>query len=292
MANRMLIAILLGQMISTSALASSVAYSRVKARGIAAHVVTVNLADAETRVSVALASGGMGKSESFKSMVRRAHPRAAITGTFFDTHTLIPTGDIAVFGNVVHTGCIGAALCIDAHNKASVVSLSAGRKQNWAGYETVLCCGPVLVSRGKASVCLSRDGFGRSLRAPATRTAVGITRAGKLLLVAVNRKTSLGRVAKVMLSLGAVDALSLDGGSSTGFYSDGRYLANPHRKLTNLLVVYSKSSDYERAKGALVPVSLLPRVAIKPLELVGSALTAAAAMPVADAGISEATALR
>ncbi len=284
MAKRMLlIAILLGQIISTSALGSSVAYSRVKACGTAAHVVTVNLADSETRVSVALSGGGVGKSESFKSMVNRTHPKAAITGTFFDTRSLIPTGDIAVFGSVVHTGCIGAALCIDRNNKASVVPLSAGRKQNWAGYETVLCCGPVLVSHGKASVCLERDGFGRSLRAPATRTAVGITRAGKLLLVAINRKTSLSKMANVMVSLGAVDALSLDGGSSTGFYANGCFFANPPRRLTNVLVVYSKSADYKRARSALVPAPWAPKVAAKPLTLIGSALTAAAAMPIIEA---------
>jgi len=286
MANRMLIAVVLGQTLSTSVSGSSVAYSWVKTCGTAAHVVTVNLADAETRVSVALAHGGKGEGESFKSIVNRARPKAAITGTFFDTRTLIPTGDIAVFGSVVHTGCIGAALCIDPNNRASIVSMPTGRKSNWAGYETVLCGGPMLVMRGKPSVSLERDGFGRSLRMPATRTAVGITRAGKLLLVAINRKTSLSKMANVMASLGAVDALSLDGGSSTGFYADGRYFANPPRRLTNVLVVYSKSADYERAATALVPSAWRPKVAIKPLELVGSALTAAAAMPSADGAVS------
>lgn len=292
MANKMLIAVILGQILSTSTLASSVAYSRVNACGIAAHVATVNLADGDIRVSVALAGGGPGKGESFKSIVTRSNPCAAITGTFFDTRTLIPTGDIVVFGQVVHTGCVGSALCIDVHNRASIVPLSSGRKQNWAGYETVLCCGPSLVSRGKMSVCLSREGFGRSLCAPATRTAVGITRAGKLLLVAVNRKTTLSTVARLLLSLGAVDALSLDGGSSTGFYADGHFHANPPRKLTNLLVVYAKSSDCERARSALVPAPWLPKAAINPLSLVGSALTATAAMPFADARASEISALR
>ena len=60
-----------------------------------------------------------------------------------------------------------------------------------------------------------------------------------------------------MVKLGAVDALTLDGGSSTGFYGGGSYRANPTRKLTNLLVVYSKSADYNNAKTALVPASVL-----------------------------------
>lgn len=264
MMKRLLIAILLGHLVSSMASASSVTYAVVKSGRIAAHVVTVNLADADTRVTVAFARGGLGKGESFKSIVKRSRPAAAITGTFFDTKTLIPTGDIAVFGKVVHKGCVGSALCIDSQNKAVVVPLTKGRKQGWGAYETVLCCGPSLISRGRISISLRREGFGNSLTSPATRTAVGITRSGKLLLVAVNRKTSFHAVARLMLSLGALEALSLDGGSSTGFYANGRYMAAPGRRLTNLLVVYRTFADYAYARDALVPSSMLPKPTADP----------------------------
>ncbi len=263
MIKRMLIAILLGYLVSSAAQASSVSYEVVKSGRIAAHVVTVSLADPETRVTVALARGGVGKGESFKSIVKRSRPVAAITGTFYDTKTMIPTGDIAVFGTVVHTGCVGSALCIDSQNKAVVVPLRKGRAEGWGAYETVLGCGPSLVTNGAISVALSKEGFGSSLTAPATRTAVGITRAGKLLLVAVNRKTSLHAVARLMKSLGAVDALSLDGGSSTGFYANGRFIASPSRQMTNLLVVYKSFSDYAYARDQLVPPALLDKQAAR-----------------------------
>ena len=291
MASKALIAILLGSIISASASASRVCYGTVTSGRTYAHVVTVNLTDPQTSVTVALARGGLGKSESFKSIVSRTHPAAAITGTFFDTRTLIPTGDIAVFGKIVHTGCIGSALCIDSNNKAVIVPMLVGRKQGWVGYETVLCCGPALVSKGSMAVSVHHEGFGRSLYAPANRTAVGITRAGKLVLVAVKAKTTLYRVAKLMLALGAREALSLDGGSSTGFYADGRFIANPARKLTNLLVVYSRSSDYTNAKVALVPASLMPKMAVKPQEPAFPTITAAAATPVSDAAILQPTEL-
>lgn len=286
MANKVLIAILLGNIIVGSASASSVAYSKAMIGRMSAQVVTVNLADAETRVTVALARGGLGKSESFKSIVNRTHPTAAITGTFFDTRSMIPTGDIAVFGRVVHTGCIGAALCIDSNNRAAVVPLSVGRKSGWAGYETVICCGPKLVSRGASSVSLRRDGFGSSLCAPATRTAVGITRTGKLLLVALNKKTSIHCIANVMVALGATEALALDGGSSTGFYAHGKFAANPVRRLTNLLVVYSKSSDYQNAKFALVPASMLPKISAEHKEQADRTIATAIA-PMLDVEISQ-----
>jgi exopolysaccharide biosynthesis protein len=241
---------------STALAASSIQYTRVAAAGTLAHVVTVDLHDPNVRVSVSLASGGRGKAETFRSMMKRTQPKAAITGTFFDTRTLIPTGDIAVFGTLVSPGCIGSALCIDTSNKASVVSLNAGRVSKWTGYETVLCAGPTLVSEGKTALALRHEGFRRSLLSPSRRTAVGLTKAGKLLLVAINRKASLYTLAKLMVKLNATDALCLDGGSSTAFYHNGCYLAVPGRTLTNCLVVYSTPNEYQKAKTALAPAKL------------------------------------
>ncbi|MCL5104069.1 MAG: phosphodiester glycosidase family protein [Armatimonadetes bacterium] len=242
-------------MLAGACSASSIAYSKVKVGRTVAHVVTADLTNREVRVSVELARGGAGRQEPFKSMIGRARPAAAITGTFFDTRTLIPTGDIAVFGTVVHFGCIGSALCIDSNNVPTMVPLRAGRQCRWMGYETVLCAGPTLISQGRTAIALKREGFRRSLCAPARRTAVGITRSGKLLIVAVNRRASLHEVARLMLKLNAKDAVCLDGGSSTAFYYQGRYFATPGRRLTNCLVVYSSTSNYNAAKTALAPAS-------------------------------------
>lgn len=254
--------------ICSGTLASNIAYERITAAGIAAHVITINLADPSVRVTVALSRKGSGSSESFKSMMARAHPAAAITGTFFCTRSLIPTGDIAMYGTVVHTGCIGSALCIDTNNNASIVPLAEGRKNKWLGYETVMCAGPTLISNGRVSIDLKREGFSRGLATPTQRTAVGITKAGKLVIVAVNRKASFGAVARLMLKLGTKDALSLDGGSSTALYYQGRFFARPLRKLTNCLVAYSTTEKYTQAKAALAPAKLFSRpqkvVAAKP----------------------------
>lgn len=235
--------------------ASSIAYSRVKAGKSVAHVVTADLNNPQVKVTVALAKGGTGSQEQFKSMVSRTRPVAAITGTFFDTKTLMPTGDIAVFGTLLHSGCIGSALCIDSGNKARIISLKEGRKNGWLDYETVMCAGPTLVRQGKVSISLKAEGFRNSLTAPARRTAVGISKAGKLLLVTINRDTSLHDIARVLVGLGAVDALCLDGGSSTALYCSGNYIAVPGRQLTNCLVVYSGEDAYYAAKPALAPAS-------------------------------------
>lgn len=247
---------LLGLFSSAAPCSPGIAYCKVKAGGAVFHTVTIDLANPNIKVSVALAKGGAGRSESFKSIVKRTHPITAITGTFFDTKTLMPTGDIALFGKIVHRGCIGSALCVDSNNKAAIVSLSNGRKTHWNGYETVLCAGPTLLSNSKIAIALKHEGFRRSLHSLSSRTAVGVTGAGKLLLVAVNRPVSLYSVAKLMLKMGVVDAVCLDGGSSTALFHSARYLAVPTRQLTNLLVVYDSAEEYETARSALAPAEL------------------------------------
>lgn len=262
--------------------ASSIAYSRANACGISAHVVTVNLADSDVRVTVALARGGAGRAETFKSMVSRVRPVAAITGTFFDTRTLIPTGDIALFGTVVHSGCIGSALCVDSENRASIVPLKEGRKTGWSGYETVLCAGPTLIAEGKVAIAMKHEGFRAVAMHGKRRTAVGITHAGKLVLVCVNRNTSLYKTAKLMLTLGVESAVCLDGGSSSALYHNGRYLAAPGRTLTNCLVVYKTPHDYARAKTELAPARLFAKSEPKPTADALASLTPAMLLPPKD----------
>jgi len=243
-----------------SCLASSVAHSKVKVGRTVAHVVTIDLNDPEVKVSVALARGGAGRQEAFKSIVGRTRPTAAMTGTFFDTRTLMPTGDIAVSGTVVHSGVIGSALCIDSDNKASIIGFKDGRSRAWKGWETVLCAGPRLVKNGRVRIVLRREGFRASLSTPARRTGVGITRSGKLLLVVINRPASLRDIARVFVSRGAVDALCLDGGSSTALYESGSFRAMPMRRLTNCLVVYSKNSSYLAARNELAPAKCFAKL--------------------------------
>ncbi|MDH7601097.1 MAG: phosphodiester glycosidase family protein [Armatimonadota bacterium] len=251
--------ILLGYTASYASQTPSIAYERVRYRHIAAHVVTVNLQDPNVKVSVALAAGGTGSAETFKSMIARTRPYAAITGTFFDTKSLKPTGDIALFGTLVYSGVIGSALTIDQNNNAKIIPLKTGRQTGWQGCETVLCAGPTLVSNGKIAIALKHEGFRRSLLVSTRRTAVGITDAGKLLLVCINRRASLYDLAKLLIQLKTKDAVLLDGGSSTALYYQGRYLAVPGRTLTNCLVVYSSLEAYNAAKNVLAPPEVLAK---------------------------------
>lgn len=70
------------------------------------------------------------------------------------------------------------------------------------------------------------------------RTAAGISADGKLILVSVPGGAKIQQMRELMLALGCVDAINLDGGASCGMYYDGKYIATPGREITTTLRVY------------------------------------------------------
>jgi hypothetical protein len=125
---------------------------------------------------------------------------------------------------------------------------------DWSPYDFVCCSGPRLVSHGRAGVYPADEGFhDHDLLGKATRLAVGRTRNNRLLFVTTRCRIYLSRMARVMRSLGCMDAISLDAGSSLGYYYKGHMLATPHRKLTNLILIYDDRSRYTRFKSRLFP---------------------------------------
>lgn len=242
---------------SARASASSVTYCKQVVYSVPVHVVTVDLSDRDVKVTVAMSKNGRGSSERAASVVSRCRPRAAITGTFFDTKSLLPTGDIVVCGVRAHSGCIGAALCITPDNKARIISQKDRVHRHDAEFETVLAGGLTLVNSGRVSINWHAEGFSdRALLRQTRRTAVAVTAANKLLLVTINKPVGLHQLAKILVKLGANQAMLLDGGSSTAMYANGKFLATPARRLTNLLVVYETSKSYKQSVAELTPVVL------------------------------------
>jgi len=120
---------------------------------------------------------------------------------------------------VAHVGCVGTGLAISFDNEIKCVPFKTGRGTNWEAFETVLCAGPRLVSGGVAAVDARAEGFSdRHLFNRHPRPAAGVTGAGKLLLVCAKTPVTFAELAKVMRRLGAVEAVGLDGGSSTALY--------------------------------------------------------------------------
>ncbi|MFH0802737.1 MAG: phosphodiester glycosidase family protein [bacterium] len=241
--------LVLGFLLSSPSFASAIRYSVESVLGSSVNVVTVDL-NAAPELSIQVASGFPGTHEPFSSMVRKTRPAVAVTGTYFSTRSLYPVGDIVVGGKTLYEGMMGTVLALDEKNKIVFKRVEWGRHQDWTGFKTVLGSGPTLVHDGKLDVNPKDEGF----RDPhvlgcTARIGIGVTRANKLLLAATANILSLPAWGEVMRRLGCVEAMNLDAGASMAFYYRGKYLFQPSRKLTNIILAY----DAAKPTAALVP---------------------------------------
>jgi len=232
----------------------SLRFWQTGAAGVPVKVISVDLNDPNVKVSAVMAARGNGTAEPFRQMISRSRPNVAVTGTFFSLDDLQPVGDIVIDGNLVHFGGMGTALCITPENRATMVTCQWGRHHDWSPFDFVVACGPRLLHDGKVVLDAPAERFrDKHMLAPNSRIAVGITRGNTLFFVMTHSPIYLGKLARVMQSLGAADAMNLDAGTSTGFYYNGATLARPGRKLTNMIVVYGRRDHYQHALGQLSP---------------------------------------
>lgn len=150
-----------------------------------------------------------------------------------------------VRGNVVHTitsGRIwipadGYVLGVNGSDAALITShIRVGERLSLSllvspDLEVVsaLGAGPRLVKEGREYIPFTWEWFGsRLLQARAPRTAVGITKHGKLIFVTVDGRSqantgmTLHEVAELLIRLGAHEAINLDGGGSATMVVGGR----------------------------------------------------------------------
>jgi len=231
--------------------AKSVAYQKMKIGKVWLNVVTADLNSPGVRVTPAVARHGIGTCESFRSILRRTRPAAAIDGTFFCTRSLKPTGDIVIDGQMIYRGYLGIAIGFGQGNSVRFADCGDYR---WTDYDSVLVAGPSLLLGGKWAVYPWDQGFRSGVHfSRRIRAAVGLTSNNKLVLVTTLRSVYLSQLAKVMRKLGCVEAAVLDGGSSTGLYYNGRLIHNPSRAMTNCLLIYDDPVSYEQHRGSFYP---------------------------------------
>ncbi|MFZ5814665.1 MAG: phosphodiester glycosidase family protein [Bacillota bacterium] len=108
----------------------------------------------------------------------------------------------------------------------------------WKGVSELIQAGPLLLRGGRADVNFARDEFteAKITEWVFNRSAVGATADGTLLLVTADA-VRVADLPALMLDLGAVDALCMDSGASSGLWLNGSYIWEPGRLLTNGLGV-------------------------------------------------------
>ncbi|MEW6492265.1 MAG: phosphodiester glycosidase family protein, partial [Cyanobacteriota bacterium] len=101
---------------------------------------------------------------------------------------------------------------------------------DFVGYPQILSAGPLLLQNRQIVLDAKAEQFSEAFNQQmAVRSAIGTTASGTLILAAIHnriggRGPSLAETAQLMQQMGAIDALNLDGGSSTGLYLGGQLL--------------------------------------------------------------------
>ncbi len=104
---------------------------------------------------------------------------------------------------------------------------------NGGEIRAALGAGPTVVKDGAAYYDPKGEGFPTLATGSVQRSCIGICEDGMVVLIVA--KASLTELSEIMLSLGCVDAMNLDGGSSSGLYVNGAYLLRPGRQINNVL---------------------------------------------------------
>jgi len=223
--------------------ADEVFYQKLKLEGVRVHVVTVNLNSPNVRVKPVLAQRNNGlrnPAEYFWQFIYRLTPKAMINGTFHDTKTYNLAGTVILDGKIKSFYRRGVAIIFNSDNRIDFLPAKYLDRKQLFGVDAITA-GPTLLLRGKLSLSPRNEGFfDPALYRRAKRSALGKTAGNKFLLVTVDNPIYLKKLASIMRKLKCVDAVSLDGGGSSGLYYRGKTLTRPIRPITNVVVVYEK----------------------------------------------------
>ncbi|MFM9872841.1 MAG: phosphodiester glycosidase family protein [Fimbriimonadaceae bacterium] len=190
------------------------------------------------------------------NMIAETQPIAAITGTFFAYENQHPVADIVINGEQKATGYRGSILAIDWYGKVSIQNAITRKPFDYLGYRYAMRGGVRVVDKGEVKPNPRSQGFtDPAIWGSAARTGVGITKSGKIILVATTNRVSLSTFGKALKSQGAVDAVSLDGGGSTMLYFNGDLKISTSRGLCNLFLIEKKSAFDDEFRSYLNRIS-------------------------------------
>jgi hypothetical protein len=218
-------------------------YLHVPAGPWAIHVLDVDLSRCNEVVAVKGADSVAGRTRTTELLAWLARHRqeARVVGgsnaDFFVLANGKPTGLLVVDGRMMTPPIAQPAFAVDSSGRPTIerFALSGGRLTPFHPRQAV--GGHPVLARDSAVVADVDTSGSASFIGRNPRTAVGIGRGGRRLLLAVidgrqkgySEGMSLRETANLMLALGARDALNLDGGgSSTLVYGDsaGFHVAN------------------------------------------------------------------
>jgi exopolysaccharide biosynthesis protein len=95
--------------------------------------------------------------------------------------------------------------------------------------------GPTLVKQGR--ICIERQDFkGDILDSKRSRTAIGFTKAGTVLLVTVRGNITIRQLSVIMYELGCAEAMNLDGGGSAQMIYKNKSIVKSKRWISTAIL--------------------------------------------------------
>ena len=208
-------------------------------------------------ISLSLPEKGKTLKVSGVNQMRRYHQTIIYTSYFGKyTHTnnagreIIVRGGIAVGYSYGNTEIPADGFIISIHGASkgiqdliplgSTVVMDVIKSSKWESVKTIITGGPFLVHNGKVYNTYYQEKMNPTLKAPNTRSAIGITHNKKVLFITVSGKVTYTRLAQILKRLGAVEAMGLDGGGSTGLYMNGKIMnrdSYTSRPVSNALII-------------------------------------------------------
>ena len=178
--------------------------------------------------------------------IARYTPEWGVTYTTLSDNEIIATvrdGQVVTQSPIAATGTnvpvpANTMLLVFRSNRTAATKFTVGEtvqiESNWQpdlnAYPHIVGGGPLLVRQGQIVLDAAAEKFTSAfITEAAPRSGIGRTQTGDLLLVSVQnapdgKEPTLTHMAQIMQQLGAVDALNLDGGSSTTLYLGGQIL--------------------------------------------------------------------
>ncbi|MGG6266171.1 phosphodiester glycosidase family protein [Leptolyngbya sp. AN03gr2] len=220
--------------------------------GVPIRLATIDLTDPKTFISIGLANQATQANsarstrgdEPFEAMVRRHRAALTASGTFFSMDD-----QKRVMGNMVAGGRVlkyspwenyGTTLGIRRGNRPEMVTARTEGKPQWDQHWFSLTAGPRLLKQGRISINPKQEGFSDpAVSGVAKRIAIGFPEDGnRLYLVTFHKPITLQKEAAIMRSIGAHEAMNLDGGTSVALALGNRIVQPAGRELTNVITVY------------------------------------------------------
>lgn len=190
------------------------------------------------------------------SMIRDKQPLAAVTGTFFAFENQLPVADVIVDGEQKATGYRGSIVAVDWYGNVSIRDAEVRRPFDYLEFRYALRGGVRVVHNSQVKPNARAQGFtDPAIWGKARRAGIGVTKQGKVLLIATKQRVSLAGLGKAMLKQGVVDGVSLDGGGSTMLYFNGDIKVPPTRKLSTLFMIERRTPFDALFKNRITGVS-------------------------------------